>query len=118
MSINRTIGIAALGLALAAAAPAQAQRPPGPPKPTNQSCAGVDYEDRTQAYRNRAGVVFQPRGDVFKVWDNRRDNRLVSVWFNYGGVADKWKYVGTPATAGRDRSSATSASATGTSASR
>jgi hypothetical protein len=45
--------------------------------------------------------VFQPRGDVFKVWDNRRDNRLVSVWFNYEGVADEWKYVGTPSDGGQ-----------------
>jgi hypothetical protein len=31
------------------------------------------------------------------VWDNR----LVSVWFNYAGAADKWKYVGTPSDGGQ-----------------
>jgi hypothetical protein len=77
--------------------PASAAKVPGPPKPTNQSCDGVDYDDRTQAAFNRAGVVFQPRGDTFKIWDNRR----VAVWFNYGGVADKWKFVGTVSDGGQ-----------------
>ena len=97
------LGAAAAVLAVLAttSAPAAAREIPGPPKPTGQSCDDVDYDDRTQATYNRAGVVFQPRGDIFKVWDNRRDNRLVSVWFNYDGVADKWKYVGTPSDGGQ-----------------
>jgi hypothetical protein len=78
-----------------------AAKVPGPPKPTNQSCDGVDYDDRTQAAFNRAGVVFQPRGDIFKIWDNRRDNRRVGVWFNYGGVGDRWKLVGTVSDGGQ-----------------
>src|SRR3954469_21569726 len=85
-TLRRTIGMAIGVLAVAATAltapPAvAAQKIPGPPKAVGQNCDDVDYSDRTQAYHNRAGVVFQPRGDTFKVWDNRRDNRLVSVWF-------------------------------------
>ncbi len=98
--LPRTIAVAVAVLAVSAM-PAAAAKIPGPPKPTGQSCDDVDYADRTQTFRNRAGVVFVPRGDTFKVWDNRRDNRLVSVWFNYDGVADKWKYVGTPSDGGQ-----------------
>jgi hypothetical protein len=105
-TLRRTIGMAIGVLAVAATAltatPAVAsQKIPGPPKAVGQNCDDVDYSDRTQAYHNRAGVVFQPRDDIFKVWDNRRDNRLVSVWFNYAGVSDKWKYVGTPSDGGQ-----------------
>jgi hypothetical protein len=28
---------------------------------------------------NPAGVVFRPDGDVFHVWDNKRDDALVTV---------------------------------------
>jgi hypothetical protein len=104
--LHIAIGIAiavlvAAAMALAATPALASQKIPGPPKALGQNCGDVDYADRTQAYHNRAGVVFQPRGDIFKVWDNRRDNRLVSVWFNYAGVADKWKYVGTPSDGGQ-----------------
>jgi hypothetical protein len=100
--LRRAIPLAVAGLAVAAAAPAQAaQKIPGPPRAIGQTCDDVDYSDRTRTVYNRAGVVYVPRGDIFKVWDNRRDNRLVSVWFNYSGVADKWKYVGTPSDGGQ-----------------
>ncbi len=56
----------------------------------------VPYRDRTQAPHNAAGLIFVPRGDKFRVWDNKRDNYLVDVWFNYAGVKDKWKWVGAP----------------------
>jgi hypothetical protein len=67
----------------------------------NQNCSQVPYSERTQAKAadgrpNAAGVVFQPEGDVFKVWDNLHDGKRVAAYFNYAGVADKWKFVLSP----------------------
>jgi hypothetical protein len=67
-----------------------------------KKCSQVPYSERTQARAadgrpNAAGVVFQPEGDVFKVWDNEADGKHVAFYFNYAGVADKWKFVVTPA---------------------
>ena len=66
-----------------------------------KSCNQVPYSERTQARAadgrpNAAGVVFQPEGDRFKVWDNLDDGKPVDVYFNYAGVADKWKFVISP----------------------
>ena len=66
-----------------------------------KSCKQVPYSERTQARAadgrpNAAGVVFQPEGDRFKVWDNLDDGKPVDVYFNYAGVADKWKFVISP----------------------
>jgi hypothetical protein len=94
---NRLLGtvLAATAVALMATPAPAAEKIPGPPKALGQSCDDVDYSDRTQAYHNRAGVVFQPRGDTFKVWDGR----LVSFRFNYAGVADSGSTSARPATA-------------------
>jgi hypothetical protein len=64
----------------------------------------VPYADRTRGEPdNPAGVVFNPRGDTFHVWDNLRDNHLVHVRFNYAGVNDKWKHVVTPSDGGQQQ---------------
>jgi hypothetical protein len=66
-----------------------------------KSCGDVPFRDRTQAPHNAAGLIFVPHGDVFRIWDNKRDNYLVRIWFNYAGVKDKWKYVGSPSDGGQ-----------------
>ena len=66
-----------------------------------QSCGDVPFRDRTQAPQNAAGLIFVPRGDVFRIWDNKRDNYLVRIWFNYAGIADRWKYAGSPSDGGQ-----------------
>jgi hypothetical protein len=98
----RTLAIAALACAtLVAGAQAVATPPTTGELAAGQTCGERPYRDRTQAPRNAAGLIFVPRGDVFRVWDNARDNHLVRIWFNYGGVADKWKYVGAPSDGGQ-----------------
>lgn len=47
--------------------------------------------DRLQAEGNAAGVIFKRRGDIWHLWDNQRDEWVVTVEFNYAGVADAWK---------------------------
>ena len=62
----------------------------------------MPYSRSTQAPPNNgAGVVFRPNGDTFHVWDNDRDNKLIHIYFNYAGVTDKWRYVGTPSDGGQ-----------------
>jgi|1186.fasta_scaffold196353_2 hypothetical protein len=79
-------------LALSASTPALA----------GKTCGQVPYSDRTQAGpNNAAGLIFQPRRDVFRVWDNKRDNYLVRIYFNYAGVKDRWHYVGAPSDGGQ-----------------
>jgi hypothetical protein len=87
----------------AALVPAAAGMPgAGPAAKAKPSCADMPYRDRTRAEPdNPAGVVFRPDGDIFHVWDNKRDNALVTVRFNYAGVADKWKDVVTPSDGGQ-----------------
>jgi hypothetical protein len=92
--------VAATSAALVpAAAGMTGAKPAAKAKP---SCADMPYRDRTRAEPdNPAGVVFRPDGDIFHVWDNKRDNALVTVRFNYAGVADKWKNVVTPSDGGQ-----------------
>lgn len=56
-----------------------------------QSAAAVAYRNWTQAPNNAAGVVFEPCGDVWKLWDNVRDGKVATAVFNYKGVSDHWK---------------------------
>ena len=86
-----------------ALAPAAAGMPSAKPvAKAKQSCSAMPYRDRTRAEPdNPAGVVFRPDGDIFHVWDNKRDNALVTVRFNYAGVDDKWKHVVTPSDGGQ-----------------
>jgi hypothetical protein len=103
----RTAGIAVAGMIAAAAvftAPASAKSPTVPPafaKSSAANCGDMPYRDRTQAPNNSAGLIFVPRGDTFRIWDNVQDNHLVRIWFNYAGVNDKWKYVGAPSDGGQ-----------------
>jgi hypothetical protein len=117
---NRIVRVAAVAVTgLTAAAFAATPAPAGPPHSpvpsqvpeavSKPKCADVEYSDRTQAADpdgrpNAAGVIFRPRGDVFRIWDNEPDGHVVGVWFNYAGVADKWKPVKSPAD-GRQRDS-------------
>jgi hypothetical protein len=89
-----------LGIALT---PASAGAMPGAPTASAaaKSCGAMPYRDRTQAPSNAAGLIFQPRGDKWRIWDNVRDNHLVRIYFNYAGVKDKWKYVGAPSDGGQ-----------------
>lgn len=67
-----------------------------------QTCGDRPFQAWTRAEPdNGAGLVFRPRGDIFHVWDNRRDNHLVHVEFNYAGVDDEWKHVVTPSDGGQ-----------------
>ena len=90
---------AAVALALAATAPSAAAMPAERAKP---SCGDMPYQSWTRADPdNNAGLVFRPDGDVFHVWDNKRDDKLVHVRFNYAGVDDAWKHVVTPSDGGQ-----------------
>jgi hypothetical protein len=100
ISLRRTAGSATLAAIVAAAAftagPSSAKPLAAPAALAKQSCAQAQYRDRSQAPSNAAGVVFNPRGDSFHIWDNQRDNHLVAAWFNYAGVKDKWKPIKSP----------------------
>ena len=86
--------VAVVVLSLAALLPA--------PAGAKATCGDMPYQEWTRADPdNNAGLVFRPAGDIFHVWDNSRDNKLVHVWFNYAGVDDKWKKVGTPSDGGQ-----------------
>jgi hypothetical protein len=78
------VAIAALAAATGFAVPAESAK---------QTCGDRPYQDRTQVAGNAAGVVFVPKGDKFKIWDNVRDDDNVEVLFNYAGVDDFWKPV-------------------------
>jgi hypothetical protein len=98
---RRTARVVAAGLAAAAAAasaatPASAKQIDGPAASASRhiaTCEQMPYQDRTQVRGNAAGVVFVPKYDNFKIWDNDRDGYDVHVWFNYAGVKDFWKPV-------------------------
>jgi hypothetical protein len=98
--VRRTAGVAIVGAIVAAAVftagPASAKPHAAPAALAKQSCAQAQYSDRSQAPSNAAGVVFNPNGDSFHIWDNQRDNHLVAAWFNYAGVKDKWKPIKSP----------------------
>jgi hypothetical protein len=100
ISLRRTAGIATLAAIVAAAAftagPSSAKPVAAPAALAKQSCAQAQYRDRSQAPSNAAGIVFNPKGDSFQIWDNQRDNHLVAAWFNYAGVKDKWKPIKSP----------------------
>ncbi|HWM11763.1 MAG TPA: hypothetical protein VNO82_20565 [Solirubrobacteraceae bacterium] len=92
--------IAPLLATLAFTSPAAPQPVVAPAAPARLTCPEAAYTDRTKAPGNAAGLIFRPRGDRFSVWDNVPDHELVHIWFNYSGVADKWKWVGTPSDGG------------------
>ena len=98
--VRGTAGIAVLGLIAAAvvwlATPAPAKQTNVRATIAKNKCSQAQYSDRTQAPNNAAGIVFNPRGDKFHIWDNQRDNHTVAAWFNYNGVNDKWKYIKSP----------------------
>jgi hypothetical protein len=98
-----TLAFVAVIVAAAAftASPASAKPLAQPSALAGKTCGDMPYRDRTQAPNNAAGLIFVPRGDTFRVWDNVRDNYLVRIWFNYAGVNDKWKYVGAPSDGGQ-----------------
>jgi hypothetical protein len=98
--VRRTAGIALVAAIVAAAAftagPSSAKPLAAPAALAKHSCAQAQYSDRSQAPSNAAGVVFNPKGDSFHIWDNQRDNYVVAAWFNYSGVKDKWKPITSP----------------------
>jgi hypothetical protein len=98
--VRRTAGIAIVGLIAAAvvwlATPAPAKQTNPQATLAKNKCSQAKYSDRTQAPGNAAGIVFNPRGDKFHMWDNERDNQIVAYWFNYAGVNDKWKGIKGP----------------------
>ena len=99
--ISATVGLTAAAAMLVPAG-TSAMPSSAPKARAGASCAAMPYSDRTQAPPNNgAGVVFRPNGDTFHVWDNDRDRKLIHIYFNYAGVADKWKYVGTPSDGGQ-----------------
>ncbi|MET8647370.1 hypothetical protein ABZX69_42240 [Streptomyces sp. NPDC004074] len=58
------------------------------------SAASYPNQNWSQIAGNHAGVVFHPYGDKFEIWDNLHDGYMVWVEYNYKGVSDKWKLVG------------------------
>lgn len=57
------------------------------------SASAQTTSDRTQAPGNVAGVIFQPLGVCFEVWDNVKNGIKVRVCWNYVGIDDRVKKV-------------------------
>ena len=55
------------------------------------SAAAQSYADRTQTQHNYAGVVFNPDGDCFTIYDNVENSKRVRVSWNYVGINDRVK---------------------------
>jgi hypothetical protein len=49
------------------------------------------YADRTATQHNYAGVVFNPNGDCFTIYDNVDNSKRVRVSWNYVGINDPVK---------------------------
>jgi hypothetical protein len=101
---RRVVGLTAAVIAAAATVTAPATAMPRAAHATSAkaSCGAMPLQASTRGEPdNIAGVVFRPAGDVFHVWDNKRDNHLVHVRFNYAGVNDAWKHVVTPSDGGQ-----------------
>jgi hypothetical protein len=86
-----TVSLLVVAAALSTATTASAKK----------TCGQVPYSERTQARApdgrpNAAGVVFEPEGDRFKVWDNVADGHEVELYFNYAGIKDRWKFIFAP----------------------
>jgi hypothetical protein len=60
---------------------------------TASASAQVAYSNSAQAPDNAAGVVFHPRGDLFEIWDNRKDGIPVQVWYRYANRSDWHRIV-------------------------
>src|SRR5215207_4500434 len=86
VAVAGVIAVAAFASSPAAAKPIGAASAAAGP-----SCSQVPYSNRLQAPRNAAGVIFVRKGDVWRLWDNQRDEWLVRVEYNYAGVDDEWK---------------------------
>ena len=57
------------------------------------SASAQSYADRTQTQHNYAGVVFNPDGDCFTIYDNVDNSKRVRVSWNYVGIGDKVKKI-------------------------
>jgi hypothetical protein len=82
ISVRRMAGIAMVATIVAAAfaaGPSSAKPLAAPAALAKQSCAQAQYSDRGQAPSNAAGIVSNPKGDSFHIWDNQRDNHLVAA---------------------------------------
>jgi hypothetical protein len=55
------------------------------------SASAQSYSDRTQTQHNYAGVVFNPNGDCFTIYDNVENAKRVRVSWNYVGINDAVK---------------------------
>jgi hypothetical protein len=55
------------------------------------SASAQSYADRTQTQHNLAGVVFNPNGDCFTIYDNVDNSKRVRVSWNYVGIKDDVK---------------------------
>ncbi|MQY06928.1 hypothetical protein [Actinomadura macrotermitis] len=62
--------------------------------------AAVPYRNWVQASHNKAGVIFYPEGDSFRIWNNMRSDGpetlpiVAHAEWNYVGVKDKWHSIG------------------------
>jgi hypothetical protein len=55
------------------------------------AASAQSYADRTQTQHNYAGVVFNPAGDCFTIYDNVNNSKRVRVSWNYVGIKDRVK---------------------------
>lgn len=55
------------------------------------AASAQSYSDRTQTQHNYAGVVFNPNGDCFTIYDNVNNSKRVRVSWNYVGINDSVK---------------------------
>ena len=76
---TRTITLVALAAALFVSAIA------------TSSASAQSYADRTQTQHNYAGVVYNPNGDCFTIYDNVNNSKRVRVSWNYVGINDAVK---------------------------
>ena len=100
--ITVTALVSALAPAAVTTAPAMAQ-------PLKCKSKDIRVADRVQAGGNRSGVVFDnsagghARYESFQIFDNYAwDFRTISVEWNYAGVRDAWKLVGSPPNGGSE----------------
>jgi hypothetical protein len=88
-SLNRRAAVA--GIVAAAALIA------APTAAAKASCDDRPFQNWTRVTtdgdRNVAGVVFRPKGDKFHIWDNKRDDKLANVFYNYAGIDDEWEQI-------------------------
>lgn len=87
--MNRLRHILSIVIATAASALAVTSSGSAKPPPID---GPFTHQNWARAPQNAAGVVFQPYGDDFEIWDNVRDGKSVTVWYKYL-LSSRWHKI-------------------------